>query len=64
MNCNIVINQQLSLPTSDRSALETKTKDQKRVEAARKSLENCMKKLKEKLLKDNQEAQITLKEFI
>ena len=64
MNCNIVINQQLSLPTSDRSAPETKTKDQKRVEAARKSLENYMKKLKEKLLKDNQEAQMTLKEFI
>ena len=32
MNCNIVINQQPSLPTSERSASETKTKDQKRVE--------------------------------
>ena len=52
------------MPISDRSAPETKTKDQKRVEAARKSLENYMKKLKEKLLKDNQEAQMTLKEFI
>ena len=35
MNCNIVINQQPSLPTSDRSATETKTNDQKRFEAAR-----------------------------
>ena len=33
MNCNIVINQQLSLPTSERSAPKTKTKYQKRVEA-------------------------------
>ena len=33
MNCNIVINQQPSLPTSERSAPKTKTKDQKRVEA-------------------------------
>ena len=64
MNCNIVINQQLSLPTSEKSAPETKTKDQKRVEASRNSRENYMKKLKEKLLKDNQEAQMTLNEFI
>ena len=49
---------------SDRSAPETKTKDQKRVVAARRGQENYMKKLKKKLLKDNQEAQITLKEFI
>ena len=34
MNCNIAINQQPSLPTSDRSAPETKPKDQKHVEAA------------------------------
>ena len=53
MNCNIVIHQQPSLPTSDRSAPETKAKDQKRVEAGRRDRENYMKKLKEKLLKDN-----------
>ena len=53
MNCNIVINQQPSLPTSDRSATETKTNDQKRFEAARRDQENFMKKLKEKLLKNN-----------
>ena len=53
MNCNIVINQQPSLPTSDRSAPETKAKDQKHVEAGRRDRENYMKKLKEKLLKDN-----------
>ena len=64
MNCNIVINQQTSLPTSERSAPETKIKDQKRVEAARRGQENYMKKLKEKFLKDNQKAQMTLKEFI
>ena len=64
MNCNILINQQPSLPTSERSAPETKIKDQKRVEAARIGQENYMKKLKEKFLKDNQKAQMTLKEFI
>ena len=64
MNCNIVINQQPSLPTSDRSAPETKAKDQKRVEAARRDRENYMKKLKENFLKGNQKTQMTLKEFI
>ena len=64
MNCNILINQQPSLPTSERSAPETKIKDQKRVEAACTGQENYMKKLKEKFLKDNQKAQMTLKEFI
>ena len=64
MNCNILINQQPSLPTSERSAPETKIKDQKRVEAVRTGQENYMKKLKEKFLKDNQKAQMTLKEFI
>ena len=52
------------MPPSGRYAPETKTKDQKRVEAARRGRENYMKKLKKKLLKDNQEAQMTLKEFI
>ena len=64
MNCNIVIDQQPSLPASERSAPEIKTKDQNGVEAARRSRENYMKKLKEKLLKDNQKTQMTLKEFI
>ena len=64
MSCNIVINQQPSLTTSDRPAPETKTKDQKRVEAARRGRENYMKKLKERLLKDNQKTRMTLKEFI
>ena len=58
MSCNIVINQQPSLPS------KTKAKDQKRVEAARRGRENYMKKLKKRLLKDNQEVQMTLKEFI
>ena len=64
MNCNIVINQQPSLPTSERSAPEIRTKGHKRVEAACRGRENYIKKLKEKLLKDNQKAQMTLKEFI
>ena len=64
MSCNIVINQQPSLTTSDRPAPETKTKDQKRVEAARRGRENYMKKLKERLLKDKQKTRMTLKEFI
>ena len=46
MNYNIVINQQPSLPTSERSARETKTKDQKSVEAALRGRENYMKKVK------------------
>ena len=58
MSCIIVINRQPSLPS------KTKAKDQKRVEAPRRSRENYMKKLKERLLKDNQEVQMTLKEFI
>ena len=64
MNCNIVINQQPSLPTSERSAPATKTKDQRCVEAACRGQENYIKKLKEELLKDNQETQMILKEFI
>ena len=64
MNCNIVINQQPFLPTSERSAPETKKKDKKRVETASRGREKYMKKLKEKLLKDNQKTQMTLKEFI
>ena len=55
MSCIIVINQQPSFATSDRPAPQAKTKNQKRVEAARKGQENYMKKLQERLLKDNQE---------
>ena len=64
MSCNIVINQQPSLPASDRSAPETKVKYQKHVEAARRDRDNYMKKLRERLLKDNQKAQMIVKEFI
>ena len=59
MSCNIVINQQPSLPPKTK-----KVKDQKRAEAAHIGRQNYMKKLKERFLKDNQEVQITLKEFI
>ena len=51
MSCNIAINQQPSLTTSDRPASETKTRDQKRVEAAHRGRENYMKKIKGKVLK-------------
>ena len=64
MSCNIVINQEPSLPVSNRSPPETKVKDQKRVEAARRGRENYMKTPRERILKDNQNAQITLKEVI
>ena len=64
MSCNIVINRQSSFPASDRSDPETKVKDQRHVKAARRGRENYMKKLRERLLKDNQKAQMTLKEFI
>ena len=62
MNFNIIINQQpASLPASDKSAPEAKVKDPERQRRGKKSHKAYMKKLKEKLLKDNQEAQMTLK---
>ena len=64
MSCNIVINQQRSWPASDRSTPEAKVKDQKCCRQARRGRENYMKTLRERVLKDNQNAQITLKEFI
>ena len=57
MSCNIIINQQPSLP-----APETKVKDPKRLRMGKKSHETYMKKLKESFLKDNQKkTQKTLK---
>ena len=65
MNFNIIINQQpASLPASDKSAPEAKVKDPERQRRGKKSHKAYMKKLKEKLLKDNQEAQMTLKKNI
>ena len=64
MSCNIVINQQSSLPASDRSTPEAKVKDPERQRGGKKSHKTYIKKLKERFLKDNQEAQMTLKEFI
>ena len=52
------------MPTSERSAPETKTKDQKRVEAACRGRENYMEKLKKNLLRDKQKMQMILKGFI
>ena len=51
MSCNIATNQQPSLTTSERPASETKTKNQKRVEAAHRGRENYMKKIKGKVFK-------------
>ena len=62
MSCNIVINQQLA--NTDRSAPETKVKELERQRRSKKSHETYIEKLKKKLLKDNQEAQMTLREFI
>ena len=65
MNCYIVINQQpSSLPASDRSDSETKVKDRERQRRGKKSHKKYLKKLKEMLLKDNPEAQMTIKEFL
>ena len=64
MSCNIVINQQASLPISDNITPEAKVKDPKRVETARKGRENYTKKLKDQFLKEIKIVQITLKEFI
>ena len=49
MSCNIVINQQPSLPASDRPAHKTKAKDQKRIEAAHRGRENYMKNYMKRL---------------
>ena len=49
------------MPVSDRSTLETKAKDPERQRKGKTSHETHMKKLKEKLLKDNQEVKMTLK---
>ena len=59
MGCNIVINQQLSALDP-----ETEVKDPERQRRGKKSHETYMKKLKERVLKDNQKTQVTLKEFI
>ena len=65
MNCNIVNNQQpSSLLASDRSAPETKVKDAEKQRRGKSLHKTYMKTLKENLLKDNQEEQMTLKEFI
>ena len=45
MSCNIVINQQPSLPASDRAAHKTKAKDQKRIGVDHRGQENYMKNL-------------------
>ena len=52
------------MPLSDRSAPETKVKDPERQRRGKKSQETYMKKIKEKLLEDNQEAQMTFKKII
>ena len=61
MRCNIVINQQSSLPAP---APEAKVKDPEMQRRGKESQEICMKKLRERFLKDNQGARMTLKEFI
>ena len=54
---NIVINQQpSSLTASDRSAPETRVRNPGRQTRGKKSNKTHMKKLKQRLLKDNQES--------
>ena len=64
MSCEIVINQQTSLPVLDKVTPEAKVEDRKCVQVASKGRENYMKKLKDRLLKDNKMMQMTSKEFI
>ena len=64
MVCNIFINQQASLLVSDNVAPEAKVEDPEMQRRSKKSHETFMKKLREKLLEDNQKTQMTLKEFI
>ena len=52
------------MPNSERSGPETKTKDKKRVEAARRGRENYIEKLKKNILRDKQKMQMILKGFI
>ena len=56
MSRNIVINEKSPLPASDRSAPEAKVKYPERQRRSKKSRETYMKKLRERFLKDNQEA--------
>ena len=64
MSCNIIINQQSLLPTSDTSASKAKVKDPEKQKKGKKSHEMYMKKLRERFLKDADEMQMTLKGFI
>ena len=64
MSCNIVVNPQSSLRASDRSTSAVKVKDPERQIRGKKSHETYMKKLRERFLKDNEEAQMTIREFI
>ena len=64
MICSIVINHQLSLTGSNRSAPDAKVKDPERQRRGKKPLEMFLKKLRERFLKDNQKAQMALKEYI
>ena len=61
MSCNIVINQQSSLSASDRSTLEAKVKDIRRVKQSKKSYEMRSRYADNQ---DNQDVQMTLKDFI
>ena len=64
MSWNIVNNQQSSLPASDRSAPQVNVKNPERQRRGKKSHKTYIKKLRESVLKENQEARMSLKEFI
>ena len=52
MSCNIVINQQASLPVSDKITPDVKIKDPEGQKRGKKSHETYMKKLNDRFLKD------------
>ena len=54
MSCNIVINQEASLPVLNKVAPATKIKDPGRQRSGKNLHETYMKKLKSRFLKDNQ----------
>ena len=60
---SLINNHHLCLPHID-LPLKQKQKILKRKEEVKKSYEAYMKKIKERLLEENQEVQMTLKEFI
>ena len=63
MSCNIVINQEASLPVLDKVTPEAKSERSKTFSSSLQRSRKLHRELKDRFLKDNQLVQITLKDF-